>query len=834
MTDMTKSSFGSYYDLKRSIPNLDSMPYSMRMLMENVLRQSGKVDVHSVFKPGVELPFVPSRLVMQDFTGVPAIVDLAALREKAKDPADLNPKIQTDLVIDHSVQVDFFGTTYAYQLNTELEMERNIERYELLKWAQKSFKNLRIVPPGRGIVHQVNLEFLASLVIKDGESLFPDSVLGTDSHTTMIGGLGILGWGIGGIEAEALMLGKPYYLPLPQVVGVRLSGSLSSGATATDLVLRITELLRKKGVVGKFVEFFGPGLKSLRVEDRATVSNMTPEYGATIGFFPPDEKTLTYLKMTNRYHSYIEGYLKENSLFYSNDEADEIRYDDLLDIDLGQIEPSIAGPRNPDSRVSLGDVRASVQSYIKKTDGELRDGVIAIAAITSCTNTSNPSVIIGAGLLAKAAVQMGLKTKPWVKTSLAPGSPVVEEYLRKLNLLPYLEALGFQIVGFGCTTCIGNSGPLPDRVAGEVSSRGLWSVAVLSGNRNFEGRINPMVKASYLMSPPLVVAYALAGYIDMDIKNDPIGTDPNGKKIYLKDLWPSEKAIEESAKIINQDMFKERYSDIFKGKEEWERLDTGHGLLYSWNPSSTYIKRPPFMEMKDEVADIKGARALLVLGDKITTDHISPAGGISPSSEAGKYLQSLGVEQKDFNSYGSRRGNHEVMIRGGFSNTRLRNFLVDEGVEGGNTVYLPTGEIASVYRSALKYQERGIPLIILAGKEYGSGSSRDWAAKVTRLLGVRAVIAESYERIHRNNLIDMGVLPLETDRGWKELGLSGRETFDIGGIADLTVGKELSVSATGEGQKQSFKVKARIDSETELLTFKKGGIFQEMIVEISR
>jgi len=832
MADLTKSSFGRYYDLKRSIPDLDSLPYSMRMLMENVLRQGGVADVTSLLKPSAELPFIPSRLVMQDFTGVPAIVDLAALREKAKDPASFNPRIQTDLVVDHSVQVDFFGTTYAYQLNTELEMERNRERYQLLKWAQNSFKRLRVVPPGRGIVHQVNLEYLASVVINDGGSLYPDSVLGTDSHTTMIGGLGILGWGIGGIEAEALMLGKPYYLPLPQVVGVRLSGNLSSGATATDLVLTVTELLRKRGVVGKFVEFFGPGLKGLRVEDRATVSNMTPEYGATIGFFPPDERTLAYLKMTNRYQGYIESYLKGNGLFYSDDEAEGIRYDELLDIDLKQIEPSIAGPKNPDSRVGLRDVRASVQGYIKTREGELRDGVVAIAAITSCTNTSNPSVVIGAGLLARAAVQLGLRTKPWVKTSLAPGSPVVEEYLRRLNLLPYLEALGFQIVGFGCTTCIGNSGPLPDRVAREISSRGLWSVAVLSGNRNFEGRINPMVKASYLMSPPLVVAYALAGYIDTDMKNDPIGTDPNGREVYLKDIWPSEYAIEEGVRAIDQAMFRERYSDIFKGKEEWEGLDAGHGLLYGWNPSSTYIKRPPFVEMKWEGGDIRGARALLVLGDKITTDHISPAGGISPSSEAGKFLLSLGVEQKDFNSYGSRRGNHEVMLRGGFSNTRLRNFLLEEGVEGGNTIYLPAGEVTSVYRAAMKYQERGTPLIILAGKEYGSGSSRDWAAKVTRLLGVRAVIAESYERIHRNNLIDMGVLPLQADQGWRELGLSGRETFDIDGIADLTVGKEISVSAAGDGQRRDFKARARIDSETELQTFRKGGIFEEMMAEI--
>jgi len=890
------------------VKGVSRLPFTIKILLENILRNIDNKaitedDAITIAKwPSTigikEIPFLPARVILQDFTGVPAVADLAAMRSAMKslggDPRKVNPIIPVDLVIDHSIQVDYYGTSYAFTLNLEKEFERNRERYIFLKWAQKAFNNFRVVPPGRGIIHQVNLEYLATVVQlreQNNELIaFPDTVLGTDSHTTMVDGIGVLGWGVGGIEAEAVMLGQPYYMLVPEVVGVKLTGELPEGATATDLVLTVTELLRKKGVVGKFVEFYGPGVSKLSAPDRATISNMSPEYGATAGFFPIDDVTLQYLRITGRDESLIklvEWYAKLQGIFRTDDMPDPI-YSEVIELDMSTIEPSIAGPKNPEDRIPLYKAKEAfltiLMEYLKSkkamnggtskinkvslSEGEplennektntisvpetalspvkiqigdqesaLFNGSVVIAAITSCTNTSNPSVLIGAGLLAKKAVERGLRTKPYVKTSFAPGSRVVTEYLASAGLLPYLEALGFHIVGYGCTTCIGNSGPLPSPIAKAISDNDLFTVAVLSGNRNFEGRIHPLVKAAYLASPMLVVIYALAGRMDIDLTKEPIGYDPNGNPVYLKDIWPSQKEIKEVIeKSINPKMFKEKYADIFKGEERWERLPAPESELYSWDPKSTYIQEPPFFKDMSseppELSDIKGARVLALLGDRITTDHISPAGSIPKDSPAGRYLIEHGVDPIDFNTYGARRGNHEVMIRGTFANIRLKNLLTP-GVEGGWTVYMPTGEKMTIYDAAMRYMKEGIPLIVIAGKQYGAGSSRDWAAKGTYLLGVKAVIAESFERIHRSNLIGMGVLPLQFKEGqnWKSLGLTGFETYNIEGIAEgLKPKKELTVTARkSNGEIIRFNVIARLDTEIEVEYYKHGGIMQYVL-----
>jgi aconitate hydratase len=847
---------------------LAKLPFSLRILLENLLRcEDGRFvrpdDIRALanWAPGAaekEIAFMPARVLLQDFTGVPAVVDLATMREAIKrmggNPRLINPLFPAELVIDHSVQVDSFGSANAFGLNAELEFQRNIERYAFLRWGQTAFQNFKVVPPDTGICHQVNLEYLARVVcaMPSGSRLeaYPDSVVGTDSHTTMVNALGVFGWGVGGIEAEAAMLGQPSSMLIPDVVGFRLHGKLREGATATDLVLTVTEMLRKKGVVGKFVEFCGTGLSSLSVPDRATIANMAPEYGATMGFFPVDQETLAYLQFTARSAEQIalvEAYCKEQMLFRTDDMADPI-FSDKLELDLGTVEPTVAGPKRPQDRVSLRNAKSSFTKVVEGTPGkrvavrnngdsfDLSSGAVVIAAITSCTNTSNPSLMLGAGLLAKKAVERGLQVKPWVKTSLAPGSKVVTDYLDASGLTKYLEKLNFHLVGYGCTTCIGNSGPLPDAIGAAIKDNNLIAVAVLSGNRNFEGRIHPLVRANYLASPPLVVAYALAGRMDMDLTTEPLGSDSAGKPVYLRDIWPTPQEIESTVRdSVTSEMYAKEYANVFEGDAHWRSMPVPEGDLYKWDAKSTYIKQPPFFENMPKappaLADIHGARVLAILGDSVTTDHISPAGSIPADSPAGKYLIANGVKPHEFNSYGARRGNHEVMMRGTFANIRLRNQLAP-GTEGGWTHFLPGNEKMTIYDAAVKYREGGVPLVVLAGKEYGSGSSRDWAAKGTRLLGVRAVIAESYERIHRSNLVGMGVLPLEFKAGENRetLGLTGQETFEIEGVASLSPKKAISVRAqSGDGSTKTFSVVARVDTPEEVSYYHHGGILQYVL-----
>jgi aconitate hydratase len=885
------------------IGNLDRLPYTVRILLENLLRYCGRglvteEDVLALAqwspqgnRPG-EFPFMPARVLLQDFTGVPAVVDLAAMRSAVArlggDPQRINPLAPADLVIDHSVQVDMFGSTLAFRTNVEWEYQRNRERYALLRWAQQAFQNFRVVPPGSGIVHQVNLEYLGRVVqtrVIDNEAVaFPDTLVGTDSHTTMINGLGILGWGVGGIEAEAVLLGQPIYLLPPEVVGLRLTGTLREGVTATDLVLTVTQLLRKFGVVDKFVELTGPGVSQLSLPDRATISNMAPEYGATAALWPVDDETLRYLRSTGREEALVElveRYCKEQGLFRA-DEAPEPQFSAVVELDLGTVEPSVAGPRRPQDRIALSEVKrvfraafpdqfvtqrepamsdalrrfdweggtvneavepsqptVGVDPQPKQIDvklngvhAELSHGSVVIAAITSCTNTSNPSVMFAAGLLAKKAVERGLVVKPHVKTSLAPGSAAVTDYLRAADLLPYLEALRFHVVGYGCTTCIGNSGPLPEPIAEAVRENDLVVAAVLSGNRNFEGRIHPQVRAAFLASPPLVVAYALAGTVDIDLTREPLGKDPNGQPVYLRDIWPTEEEIRQAIdRSLSPEVFRKTYAEIFKGDEHWQTLPVPQGSLYEWDPNSTYVQEPPYFQdmalEPPEPTDITGARVLVMVGDSITTDHISPAGSIPVSSPAGQYLIERGVKPLDFNSYGARRGNHEVMVRGTFGNVRLRNELVP-GKEGDWTVHLPDGEVMRIFHAAERYKAEGVPLLVIAGKEYGTGSSRDWAAKGPLLLGVKAVIAESFERIHRSNLVGMGILPLQFLPGEsrRSLGLTGRELYSVEGISGgLRPGQRLTVRARAEdGSEKVFQVIARLDSPIDVEYYRHGGI----------
>ncbi len=834
--------------------DLALLPHTVKILLENILRRRGTRDVSEEDvaalarwpdpSRGARIAFVPARVLMQDFTGVPAVVDLAALRSAVAaaggDPEQVNPLVPADLVIDHSVQVDEFGTAGAYRMNIDWEYRRNAERYALLRWAQQAFRGFRVVPPGMGICHQVNLEHLGQVVAVCDGVAFPDTLFGTDSHTTMINSLGILGWGVGGIEAEAAMMGQPMFVPWPSVIGVRMRGALPAGTTATDLVLTLTELLRARGVVGSFVEFFGPGLSTLRIEDRATLSNMCPEYGATAALFPVDRRSLHYLRETGRADLWplVETYTKEQGLFRTDDDPDPT-FTDILDLDLAAIVPSLAGPRRPQDRQPLPRVWTSfAEAFGERLDGArpstsgVDNGSVVIASITSCTNTSNPSVMVAAGLLAKKAIEAGLQRKPWVKTSLAPGSRVVTDYLEAAGLMPYLDKLGFNLVGYGCTTCIGNSGPLPDDVAASVTDGDLAVVAVLSGNRNFEGRIHPQVRASYLASPPLCVAYALAGSVALDLTKDPLGTTPEGAPVYLSDLWPSPEEVAEAISgAISPEQFEREYGRIFEGDDRWAALPAPSGRLFEWDRLSTYVQEPPyFAGVTTEVpppGDIVGARVLASLGDSITTDHISPAGSIKLDSPAGRYLVGEGVGPQDFNSYGSRRGNHQVMVRGTFANVRLRNRLAP-GTEGPRTVHLPDGEQMTIYDAAERYRAEGVPLLVLAGREYGSGSSRDWAAKGTTLLGVRAVIAESYERIHRSNLVGMGVLPLQFHAGDSAASrcLDGSESFTIRGIAGgLTPGQDLGVDVVREdGTALRFDVTVRIDAETEVEYYVNGGI----------
>jgi aconitate hydratase A / 2-methylisocitrate dehydratase len=862
-----------YYSLTalaQQFPGVTRLPYSLKILLENLLRREDGAfvkadDIRALasWTPGAsadkEISFMPARVLLQDFTGVPCVVDLAAMRDGiialGGDPERVNPLQPVELVIDHSVQVDHFGSSDAFQLNADLEYYRNRERYVFLRWGQTAFRNFRVVPPETGIVHQVNIEYLARVVCRDTQSgravAYPDTVFGTDSHTTMVNGLGVVGWGVGGIEAEAAMLGQPSSMLIPAVVGYRLTGKLPEGATATDLVLTITESLRKKGVVGKFVEFYGPGLAHLTIADRVTLGNMCPEYGATVAIFPIDEMTLEYLRLTGRDPAQIalvEAYARAQDLFRTESTPDAL-YSDTLDLDLASVVPSLAGPRRPQDRVALAHAKPSfaaalpdLQKGVKKSAGggatavavetQLEHGSVVIAAITSCTNTSNPSVMIGAGLVAKKAVEKGLRRKPWVKTSLAPGSKVVTEYLAKSGLQPYLDQLGFNLVGYGCTTCIGNSGPLPEDISAEVRERGLVVAAVLSGNRNFEGRIQQDVRANYLASPPLVVAYALAGSMNVDITTEPLGTGTDGRPVYLKDIWPTEREVQEAVlHAVTSEMFTQQYSSVFDGDHRWQTLPVPTGDRFAWEGDSTYIRKPPFLEHlarePKPLSDIAGARVLAMLGDSITTDHISPAGSIKADSPAGKYLIEHGVQPKDFNSYGARRGNHEVMMRGTFANVRLRNQLAP-GTEGGVTTYMPGTEVMSIYDASMRYQAAGVPLMILAGKEYGSGSSRDWAAKGTMLLGVKAVIAESFERIHRSNLVNMGVLPLQFLPGQSATthGLSGREVYAIAGAgASLSPRGTVRVSATAEdGTTKTFTAQVRIDTPEELVAYRHGGI----------
>jgi aconitate hydratase len=888
--------------------NVSRLPYALRILLENLLRRedgavvtAGDIEALAGWDPKAlpsqEIAFMPARVLLQDFTGVPAVVDLAAMRDAmvamGGDPKRINPLQPVELVIDHSVQVDEYGTAAAFLINAEKEFERNRERYAFLRWGQTAFSNFRVVPPDTGIVHQVNLEYLARVVMEGdvaGESyLYPDTLVGTDSHTTMVNGLGVLGWGVGGIEAEAAMLGQPVSMLIPQVVGFRLAGQLPEGATATDLVLTVTQMLRKRGVVGMFVEFFGPGLATLPLADRATIGNMAPEYGATCGIFPVDQVALDYLKFTGRSPeqvAIVEAYMKEQGLFHTAD-SPEAAYTDTLELDLGTVEPSLAGPRRPQDRVRLSDVKPSFLKELEamtaagKTGkarptayglqsaggtatglavaepevtagsdpaaAELRDGSVVIAAITSCTNTSNPSVMIAAGLLARRAVEKGLSSKPWVKTSLAPGSKVVTEYYNAAGLTTYLDQLGFNLVGYGCTTCIGNSGPLPPAISKTIEERDLVAVAVLSGNRNFEGRINSDVRANYLASPPLVVAYALAGRIDVDFQTEPLGTGKDGQPVYLRDVWPTRQEVEETIlRAVRSDMFRDQYRDVFAGDEHWNGLDVPLGDTYAWDPDSTYVRQPPyFVDMPAEpapVEDIHGARVLGVFGDSITTDHISPAGSIKVASPAGHYLIDHGVPPKDFNSYGARRGNHEVMMRGTFANIRIRNRMVPE-IEGGFTIHLPDGEPLSIYDAAMKYKAEGVPTVVLAGQEYGTGSSRDWAAKGPLLQGVRAVIAESFERIHRSNLVGMGIAPLEFLKGdtAASLGLTGHEVIDIVGLAEgvgsgFKGGREVTVRAKREdtGKVTEFKARVRLDTPQEMQYYRHGGILHYVLRQLLR
>ena len=889
--------------LERSgIANLARLPFSLKILLENLLRfEDGnsvtRQDIEALArwdrhgKSEREIAFTPARVLLQDFTGVPCVVDLAAMRdamaEMGGDAKRINPLQPVELVIDHSVQADYFGSSDALAKNTDLEFERNRERYAFLKWGQSALSGLRVVPPGTGIVHQVNIEYLArvvfgepvlspstSLGINSVEGLaYPDTAVGTDSHTTMVNGLGVLAWGVGGIEAEAAMLGQPVTMLVPEVVGFRLEGALREGVTATDLVLTVAELLRRKGVVGKFVEFYGAGLSALPVVDRTTISNMSPEFGSTVAIFPIDDRTLEYLRLTGRSREHIalvEAYAKTQGLFRTDGAADP-EFADSLTLDLASVEPSLAGPRRPQDRVALRDVKRSFgnalrdwvaarerangaiarfedeggggTATISQTTEDVDDGAVVIAAITSCTNTSNPSVLIGAGLLARNAVERGLRTRPWVKTSLAPGSKVVTDYLTKAGLQEYLDRLGFNLIGYGCTTCIGNSGPLPSEVAETVADRDLIVAAVLSGNRNFEGRIHPQVRANYLASPPLVVAYALAGRMDVDLTTEPLGTGKDGRPVWLKDIWPSNDRIAQTmASCINDEMFSREYADVFKGDANWNALNVAVTERYAWDPASEYVKRPPYFDGMPAAPlppqDVRGARAIAVLGDSVTTDHISPAGSIAKSSPAGRYLIEHGIEARDFNSYGARRGNHEVMVRGTFANVRLRNALVPE-VEGGVTRYLPSNEELSIYDAALKYRADGTPLIVLAGKEYGSGSSRDWAAKGPYLLGIKAVLAESFERIHRSNLIGMGVLPLEYLEGADRstFGLSGEEIYDITGIAaGIAPQMRVRVKATDAqtGRSIEFDARVRIDTPNEAEYYRHGGILQYMLRQLAR
>jgi aconitate hydratase len=848
----------------------DAMPFSLRVLLENLLRceddrfvHRADIDALAAWKPGdkpsKEINFMPARVLMQDFTGVPAIVDLAAMRDAIKkmggDARKINPLWPTELVIDHSVQVDQFGSSGSFAFNAELEFSRNIERYRFLKWGQSAFRDFKVVPPDTGIVHQVNLENLARVVFiaeRDGQTYaYPDTVFGTDSHTTMINGLGVVGWGVGGIEAEAAMLGQPSTMLIPEVVGFKLHGRLAEGATATDLVLRVTEMLRQKGVVGKFVEFYGTGLSSLTLPDRATIANMAPEYGATIGFFPVDDEALAFLRFTGRAPesvALVEAYCKEQGLFRT-DATPDPSFSDTLSLDLGDVVPSLAGPRRPQDRVALTDSKASFAKAMsttftaqaEKTKGpvhvqngasfDLHHGSVVIAAITSCTNTSNPTLMLGAGLLAKKAVERGLKSQPWVKTSLAPGSKVVTDYLDAAGVSEYLDKLGFNLVAYGCTTCIGNSGPLPEHIGAAVKDNNLVAVSVLSGNRNFEGRVNPLVRANYLASPPLVVAYALAGRMDVDLYNEPLGEDQAGKPVFLREIWPTPKEVEDVLRsVLTTEMFRTQYDNVFLGDTRWQHLQSPTGDLYEWDAASTYIAHPPYfvdMPVKPtDLKDIAGARVLAVLGDSVTTDHISPAGSIPEDSPAGKYLIAHGVKKGDFNSYGARRGNHEVMMRGTWANIRLRNLLVP-GVEGGWTIHQPDGAQMFIYDAAMQYQKEGVQLVVVAGKEYGTGSSRDWAAKGTNLLGVRTVIAESYERIHRSNLVGMGVLPLEFLPGEsrESVGLTGHEVYEITGLQTLKPRQTLSVKADGK----SFNVRVRVDTPEEMTYLRHGGILQYVL-----
>ena len=853
---------------EQGLSHIEKLPFSLRILLENLLRfEDGRFvhanDIKSLAKwtpngPEKEIAFMPARILLQDFTGVPAIVDLATMREAMHkmggNPKRINPLFPAELVIDHSVQVDSFGGANSFGLNAELEFQRNVERYAFLRWGQTAFRNFKVVPPDTGICHQVNIEFLARVVcsMPNGNRLeaFPDSLVGTDSHTTMVNSLGVFGWGVGGIEAEAAMLGQPLSMLVPQVVGFKLHGRLKEGATATDLVLTVTEILRKKGVVGKFVEFFGSGLTSLSVPDRATIANMAPEYGATMGFFPVDDETLAYLRFTARSHeqvALVEAYCKEQMLFRT-DKTPDPSYSDVLELDLGSVEATVAGPKRPQDRVALKNAKSSFTKVVEgqptkhvavKNNGDafdLSSGAVVIAAITSCTNTSNPSLMLGAGLLAKKAVERGLQVKPWVKTSLAPGSKVVTDYLNASGLMSYLEKLKFHLVGYGCTTCIGNSGPLPEPIGAAIKENNMVAVAVLSGNRNFEGRVHPLVRANYLASPPLVVAYALAGRMDMDLTTEALGNDTAGKPVYLRDIWPTAQEVEKTVRAaVTKEQYRKTYSEVFEGDAHWKAMPVPEGDLYQWDANSTYIKLPPYFENMPKkpaaLTDIHGARALAVLGDSVTTDHISPAGSIAVDSPAGKYLIAHDVKPHEFNSYGARRGNHEVMMRGTFANIRLRNQLAP-GTEGSWTLHLPDGEKMFIYDAAVKYREDGVPLVVLAGKEYGSGSSRDWAAKGTRLLGVRAVIAESFERIHRSNLVGMGVLPLEFKPGEtrESLGLTGHEVFEIEGVASMAPRGDVTVRAkSSDGKERKFAATVRVDTPEELSYYQHGGILQYVL-----
>ncbi len=854
---------------EQGVGHISRLPFSTKVLIENLLRhEDGRRvtsdDIDYVARGaggpnGKEISFMPARVLLQDFTGVPAVVDLAAMRDALRDmgadPKNANPLLPADLVIDHSVQVDRFGSADAFPLNALLEFQRNRERYALLRWGQTAFENFRVVPPDTGIVHQVNLEYLASVVFRNGQQVYPDSLVGTDSHTTMVNGLGVLGWGVGGIEAEACMLGQPISMLLPPVVGFKLHGRLREGATATDLVLTITQLLRKHGVVGKFVEFYGAGLSALSVADRATVANMAPEYGATVGFFPVDHETLEYLRFSNRDSGLIalvEAYTKEQGLFRTDETRDPL-YSESLELDLATVTPSMAGPKRPQDRVELPDVKRNfaasfsgpektAHAQINGQTFDLKNGSVVIAAITSCTNTSNPSVMLAAGLLAKNAVERGLRVKPWVKTSLAPGSKVVIDYYREAGLLPYLEQLNFHLVGFGCTTCIGNSGPLPEPVAEAVQSENLAVAAVLSGNRNFEGRINSLVRANYLASPPLVVAYALAGRIDIDLSSEPLGNDTHGRPVYLHDIWPSNEEVQKVVRsAVHRDMFQHEYARVFEGDPNWQGMPVPTGEIYQWDAHSTYIKKPPYFEhMADpehSITDYHAMRVLALLGDSVTTDHISPAGSIPKDSPAGRYLIAHSVEPKDFNSYGSRRGNHEVMVRGTLANIRLRNQLAP-GTEGGWTVHLPEGRQMYIYDASMLYQQEGVPLLIIAGKEYGSGSSRDWAAKGVALLGVKAVIAESFERIHRTNLVGMGVLPLQFLSGQNaaSLKLTGKEIYSLTGVGTALHNGKRQAKVTAldsDGAEKNFTVNVRVDTPQEVEYYRYGGILPYVLRQVA-